>query len=259
VPPSRRPAVLLAAALLAGAASVPASAAPVPGEVPIDWSRYRLTDVAWDDTGALAASADARDATRTFTLRATALDPSGAPAGRASVTTWAQSVRTAALSPYAWQSLSQTEDDGSPVARWPVAVADGSRLVRVTFPTSGGIPPQPGVVVGSAVDATLTVRATTTAATSRPRATAGRSVLVHGRLDGRAGDATGTTVALQLRRRGAWQPAGGAIVGSGTHWRGRLAVPATARGSVRVRAVVTPGPGYPYAEGRSTTLVLRLR
>jgi hypothetical protein len=256
VPPSRRLAVLVPAALLVGAVSVPASAAPVPGEVPIDWSKYRLTDVAWDETGALAASVDARDATRTLTLRATTLDPSGAPARRTIPWAWAQSARP--VSPYAWRSVSQTEDDGTAVARFPVAVADGSQRVRVTFPTSGGIPPQPGVVVGSAVDATLTVRATTTAATSRPRATAGRSVLVHGRLDGRAGDATGTTVALQLRR-GAWQPAGGATVGSGTHWRGRLAVPATARGSVRVRAIVTPGPAYPYAEGRSSTLVLRLR
>jgi hypothetical protein len=258
--PFHRPAVLLMAPLLVvTAAAPPAIGAPVPGEVQVDWSAYRLTDVAWDDTGSLTAVADARDSTRTLTLRATSFDPTGAPTNPGLLRAWARSTRPEPPGPYAWRYVGQTAGDGSAVARFRVAVADGSRDVRVTYPGPGGIAPAPGEVHGSAVDATLTVRATTTALTSRRRAVAGRSILVHGRLDGRAGDATGTAVALQLRRRGTWQPAGGATVESGTHWRGRLPIPATARGSVRVRAVVTPGAEYPYAEGRSRTLAIPLR
>jgi hypothetical protein len=142
-----------------------------------------------------------------------------------------------------------------------LAVAKGSQTLVVAVPRHPAVtePFTPEGDAAARVTASLVVRATTTAVTTTRRVPAGARVAIHGRLDGRAGDPTGTVVRLQLRHAGAWRTIGSADVRDDVRWRAAVRLPRTVHGRARLRAVVLPSATCPYSRGPATALAVAVR
>jgi hypothetical protein len=260
----RRPRLAAAFAIAAVIASgslgpaVPSAiAAPTsPSAIP-DRTGYALTDTGWDGVTGPTFTVDARDASRAVSFLATVRDPAGAPADPGLALGF---VRTAARVPApAFPTPATTVGPGR--VSFSLAVAKGSQDLEVDVPRRPAVTEAfaAGGDAAARVTASLVVRATTTAIATRRRVAAGGRVAVRGRLDGRAGDPTGTVVRVQLRRGTTWRTVGTAAVSEDVRWRTVVRLPRGVRGRTALRAIVVPSATCPYARGAATPVTVTAR
>lgn len=138
-----------------------------------------------------------------------------------------------------------TDGTGRFSARVPVALGSASYSVQWRARSRDTLP-------AATAELRRRVRASTTLSIKpRPVVYRGQRLEFSGRLRGRTGTRQGTAIAIQANAGAAWRAVTTVRARANGRWSATYRIPRQLRGRYRMRAVVKPSAGYPYATGSS--------